>query len=161
MKNLNSNSWSGGLLEVSMMREFHRMAQLDGVLNSILDETSGPDISAALQLENKFITLLLGTGEDREALGTIQDATAHERTLSLVLPGSVAQQSQRIESDSILMGLFDCYNRDGSRVYLPHATQQDTNTETLSSFLETYNYALLDRRRVVFLDGRIGTNEAL
>jgi hypothetical protein len=32
LKNLNSNNWSGGLLEVSMVREFHRMAQLDGLV---------------------------------------------------------------------------------------------------------------------------------
>ncbi|KAJ7939839.1 hypothetical protein B0H13DRAFT_1586865, partial [Mycena leptocephala] len=35
LKNLTSNNWSGGLLEVSMMREFHRMAQLDGLVSSI------------------------------------------------------------------------------------------------------------------------------
>ncbi|KAJ7869571.1 hypothetical protein B0H14DRAFT_2346007, partial [Mycena olivaceomarginata] len=32
LKNLNTNNWGGGLLEVSMMREFHRMAQLDGMV---------------------------------------------------------------------------------------------------------------------------------
>jgi hypothetical protein len=94
LKNLNSNNWSGGLFEVSMMQEFHRMAQLDGVvrtgihsnytlalrflqLNNILDETSGPDVSPALRLEHTFIELLLSTGEDREAIGTIRDAAAH------------------------------------------------------------------------------------
>jgi hypothetical protein len=35
LKNLNSNNWSGGLLEVSMMREFHRMAQLDGMVRRV------------------------------------------------------------------------------------------------------------------------------
>jgi hypothetical protein len=35
LKNLNSNNWSGGLLEVSMMREFHRMAQLEGMVRLI------------------------------------------------------------------------------------------------------------------------------
>jgi hypothetical protein len=32
LKNLNSNNWGNGLLEVSMMREFHRTAQLDGMV---------------------------------------------------------------------------------------------------------------------------------
>lgn len=40
LKNLNSNNWSGGLLEVSMMREFHRMAQLDGLVSSIFFRSS-------------------------------------------------------------------------------------------------------------------------
>jgi hypothetical protein len=34
LKNLNTNNWGGGLLEVSMMREFHRMAQLDGMVRN-------------------------------------------------------------------------------------------------------------------------------
>ncbi|KAJ7790307.1 hypothetical protein B0H14DRAFT_3570497 [Mycena olivaceomarginata] len=132
-----------------MMREFHRMAQLDGVLNNILDETSGPDVSPALRLEHTFIELLLSTGEDREAIGTIRDAAAHglERTFSRVLPGTVAQQSQRIETDFITMALLNYYNRDHPRVYLP-LMQRSTNTEPLSSFIRTYNYALLDGRRV-------------
>lgn len=33
LKNLNSNNWGGGLLEVSMMREFHRIAQLEGMVS--------------------------------------------------------------------------------------------------------------------------------
>jgi hypothetical protein len=32
LKNLNGNNWSGGLLEVSIMREFHHIAQLDGMV---------------------------------------------------------------------------------------------------------------------------------
>lgn len=32
LKNLNSNNWSGGQLEVSMMREFHRHSRLDGIV---------------------------------------------------------------------------------------------------------------------------------
>lgn len=33
LKNLNSNNWTGGRLEESMMREFHRSASLDGVVS--------------------------------------------------------------------------------------------------------------------------------
>jgi hypothetical protein len=32
LKNLNSNNWTGGLLEVSMMREFHRNAAVDSAV---------------------------------------------------------------------------------------------------------------------------------
>jgi hypothetical protein len=51
-------------------------------LNSVLEETSGPGVPPDIELENKFIKLLLGTGEDGEALGTIQDAAAHGQIIS-------------------------------------------------------------------------------
>ncbi|KAJ7680090.1 hypothetical protein B0H14DRAFT_2655481 [Mycena olivaceomarginata] len=41
---------------------------------------------------HQFVQLLLGTGEDREALGTIQDAATHEYTLLLVEAGSIAEK---------------------------------------------------------------------
>ncbi|KAJ7744275.1 hypothetical protein DFH07DRAFT_925148 [Mycena maculata] len=148
LKNLNSNNWSGGLLEVSMMREFHHMAQLDGVLNGILDETSGPDVPLPSQLEHRFIQLLLGAGKNKEALGTIQDAAAYERTSSRVLRGSIANPSERIEDDVLRMGLVQYYNKETPKVYLRLAGKEFANTEVLGSFTETYNYALLDGRRV-------------
>ncbi|KAJ7710867.1 hypothetical protein B0H17DRAFT_1027794 [Mycena rosella] len=69
LKNMNRNNWTGGLLEVSMMREFHRTAQLDGV--------------------------------NKEALGTIEDAAAHERESSRVLAGSIAARAERIQDDGM------------------------------------------------------------
>jgi hypothetical protein len=33
LKSMNSNNWSGGRLEVSMMREFHRSSRLDGIVS--------------------------------------------------------------------------------------------------------------------------------
>jgi hypothetical protein len=33
LKNLNSNNWTGGRLEVSMMREFHRTVAFDAVVS--------------------------------------------------------------------------------------------------------------------------------
>ncbi|KAJ7219919.1 hypothetical protein GGX14DRAFT_355369, partial [Mycena pura] len=38
LKNMNSNNWGGGLLEVSMMREFHRMQQLDAMVRRAILE---------------------------------------------------------------------------------------------------------------------------
>jgi hypothetical protein len=40
-KNMNSNNWGGGLFEVSMMREFHRMKQLDAMVRRALEFSSG------------------------------------------------------------------------------------------------------------------------
>ncbi|KAJ7626767.1 hypothetical protein B0H17DRAFT_1218508 [Mycena rosella] len=149
LKNLNSNNWSGGLLEVSMMREFHRTAQLDGLLNRILEETSGSDVPLSLQLEHKFIKLLFGTGQNVETLGTIQDAAAHERTMCRVLPGSVAQRAALIEDDILRFGLVNYYNKDSPTVHLPLAKLQARSTTTvLGPSIETYHYALLDGRRI-------------
>jgi hypothetical protein len=71
-----------------------------------------------------------------------------ERTLMRVLPGSIAEQSHRIDDDFILMGLLHYYDRDETRVHLPRTRPQMSNTEVLGSFLEIYNYALLDGHRV-------------
>ncbi|KAF7346894.1 hypothetical protein MVEN_01441600 [Mycena venus] len=69
LKNLNSNNWTGGRLEESMMREFHRSAALDGVMKNLL---ANPTCTT---LERRFIDKLLGgEGDKPEALGTIQDA---------------------------------------------------------------------------------------
>jgi hypothetical protein len=46
------------------------------------------------------------------------------------------------------MGLLQYYNSDRPRVHLPRAQWQQQNTETLGEFLETYNDALLDGRKV-------------
>ncbi|KAJ7103862.1 hypothetical protein C8R44DRAFT_746599 [Mycena epipterygia] len=145
------------------MREFHRIAQLEGMLNGILDETSGNDVPVGVQLEHQFIQLLFGSADDREALGTIQDAAAHgipwsticsvfnpfsERTSSRVLAGSIAEKSARIEDDSMRLGIMKYYNHDGSKVHLPGSVQRGQNTEMLGSFAEILDYALLDGRRV-------------
>jgi hypothetical protein len=40
LKNVNSNNWGGGRVEVSMMREFQRAAKLDGLVrNSLPSQT--------------------------------------------------------------------------------------------------------------------------
>ncbi|KAJ7907977.1 hypothetical protein B0H13DRAFT_2499090 [Mycena leptocephala] len=147
LKNLNSNNWSGGLLEVSMMREFHRMAQLDGLLNRILEETSGSDVPLPLQLEHKFIKLLFGTGQGVAAMGTIQDAAVRDRTMSRVSAGSVAEKSTLIGSDVMRLGLVNRYNKHEPTVHLPFADlPPGSSTKILGSYVQTYNYALLHQQ---------------
>ncbi|KAJ7609570.1 hypothetical protein DFH06DRAFT_1110759 [Mycena polygramma] len=157
LKNFNSNNWSGGLLEVSMMREFHRMAQLEGM-------TSGPNVPFELRWENEFIRLLFDTGENREALGTVQDAATHgrilyfllkasltylsERTLSRVSPGDMVEKAFKIDDDAMRLALVEYYNRNDVKVHLPNAPQRAPNSKMLDSFAESYNYALLDGRRL-------------
>ncbi|KAJ7347830.1 hypothetical protein DFH08DRAFT_1001104 [Mycena albidolilacea] len=138
LKNLNTNNWGGGLLEVSMMREFHRMVQLDGMLNRILDETSGEKLPLGLHLEHQFIQHLFRPLEEREALGTIQDTGTHEHTLSWVVLASIAEKVERIEKDAMQLGLVNYYRLNNHNIGLA----------TLDSFAEIYSHAFLDGRRI-------------
>ncbi|KAJ7892381.1 hypothetical protein B0H13DRAFT_1886819 [Mycena leptocephala] len=97
------------------------MAQLDGLVCQVTQRDHG--VPVALQLEHKFIKLLLGVDQNKEALGTIQDAAAYERTGSRVLPGSVADPAERIKDDVMQMELVQYYNRDGPRGDINHALQ--------------------------------------
>ncbi|KAK7041290.1 hypothetical protein R3P38DRAFT_2768634 [Favolaschia claudopus] len=101
-------------------------------------------------MEHQFIKLLLETGENRQALGTIQDAVAHENTQQRVIPGTVAKEAMKIE-DSWLMQLLQYYNRDqpSPKVHLLRTKQQTSQSTPLTSFADTYKYALLDGRRVI------------
>lgn len=65
LKSSNSNNWTGGQVEISMMREFMRAAQIDSMARGALQATQSPIIESVLKR-------MLGEGQ--EALGTIQDA---------------------------------------------------------------------------------------
>ncbi|KAK7020910.1 hypothetical protein R3P38DRAFT_3548248, partial [Favolaschia claudopus] len=132
---LNTNGWGGGQLEVSMMREFHRAVQLEGMVS-----------------EHAFIQLLFGESRDREALGTVQDAANHARAPSRVLAGTFAEKSARFDEpkhDAMRLGIVNYYNQHGAKVHLPLGIP-GANTEALDSFVNFYDYALLDGRRLTF-----------
>ncbi|KAJ7112016.1 hypothetical protein C8R43DRAFT_1040902 [Mycena crocata] len=149
LKNLNSNGWKGGLLEASMMREFHRTAQLDGMLNLILDETSGPQAPLLVQLEHKFLEILLSAGRNTATWGTIQDAAVHERSEARVYPGSIVSKAELIEDDVMRLGLLHYYNRKGPKVHLPRTNPPPgARTNMMAAYAEIYDFALLDGRRI-------------
>ncbi|KAJ7443281.1 hypothetical protein FB451DRAFT_1190185 [Mycena latifolia] len=143
LKNLNSNNWTGGRLEVSMMREFHRSAGLDGVMESIINDVTSDN------LERTFVERLLSAGKT-QALGTIQDA-ARGGTSMRAEPGRVAKQAERL-NDMIRFGLLQYYNRDKPQVHFLRQESQNielAETSPLHSYAETYIFALLDGRRIV------------
>lgn len=83
LKDLNSNNWTGGELEVSMMREFHRNAALDSKV--CFPEAESEFARSSIQLyqiladsesdrESKFVEMLVGASANTEALGAVQDA---------------------------------------------------------------------------------------
>ncbi|KAJ7305462.1 hypothetical protein DFH08DRAFT_825153 [Mycena albidolilacea] len=141
LKNLNSNNWTGGRLEESMMREFHRSAALDGVIKNLLADPT------CTTLERQFIQRLGGERNKQEALGTIQDALRDEQTLMRVKAGSIADKAEKLD-DLIRQGLEYYYNKDQPQVHYLLAVNPSPNTSTLASHAETYNFALLDGRRI-------------
>ncbi|KAJ7832571.1 hypothetical protein B0H14DRAFT_2592016 [Mycena olivaceomarginata] len=78
LKNINSNNWTGGELEVSMMREFHRKSAVDSALRRLLT-SAGTSTTA----ESEFIEWLVGQSTNIEAIGTIQDASHSGQALCI------------------------------------------------------------------------------
>ncbi|KAK6987670.1 hypothetical protein R3P38DRAFT_2574673 [Favolaschia claudopus] len=124
---MNSNNWTGGRVEVSMMREFHRAAKLDGM---------GLDSNALS--EHRFLKLLLGVDDNVKALGTIQDAAAHGSLLLHSILRTLSSTAQEIKNDYIILGLRRFYSQQ----------RYNIDFNALGAFMETYNYFLLDGRRI-------------
>jgi hypothetical protein len=95
-------------------------------------------------------------------LGTIQDAAAHgeatiysstllliinskERSLSRILPGSIARRAELITDDKMRLGLVNYYTSLGEQIHLSGNTD---NSEPLGSHAQFFHYALLDGRRI-------------
>ncbi|KAJ6572666.1 hypothetical protein B0H10DRAFT_2444291 [Mycena sp. CBHHK59/15] len=147
LKNLNSNNWTGGRLEVSMMREFHRSTRITSVLSQIATETSTRTTSPS-HSEHKLVQLILGSTDNAEAIGTVQDAAhAETRDGSRVVAGSVAKADVRLgEEDILRRGLFAYYNESGPKVHF--AGDPTPGMTMLSPFVDFYEFALLDGKRI-------------
>ncbi|KAJ7861568.1 hypothetical protein B0H14DRAFT_2741910 [Mycena olivaceomarginata] len=113
-----------------MMREFHRSSQLDGIL------------------VHKFLRILLGVDQHKQALGTIQDAAAHEQSTSSTLPGSIAKPAELIEDHTMRIGLVNYYRMYAAQVHFPRNTDPPDNSEPLGSYAECFHYGLLDGRKI-------------
>ncbi|KAJ7110207.1 hypothetical protein C8R43DRAFT_883954 [Mycena crocata] len=135
LKNLNSNNWTGGRLEVSMMREFHRSSGIDGVMDSVVKDS--PD-----EMERIFCQKLLDANRTR-TIGTIQDAS-QDATVHVRL-GAVSNKAEKL-SDFMMFGLKQYYNKVARQVHFPR--EASVNTTELHSYAETYSFALLDGRRI-------------
>ncbi|KAJ7729850.1 hypothetical protein DFH07DRAFT_756569 [Mycena maculata] len=141
LKNLNSNNWTGGRLEVSMMREFHQSSGVEGVMKSIAEDNSRSG------LEHDFIRTLLSTGNSH-ALGTIQDAAQGSKQLFNVWcqPGSIFKKAEPL-NDVVRFALHQYYNQDRPQVHLRR--EEVPGTQLLRGYGEIYNYMLLDVRRII------------
>ncbi|KAF7334154.1 hypothetical protein MVEN_02321500 [Mycena venus] len=145
LKNTNSNNWTGGRLEVSMMREFQWVV----VMHTVLDKLKiSHDISA---VEQRAISFLLGTA----TIGTVQDAARSRSSLcSRVVPGTIAKGRTRIEDDHLRVALFNHYSSESEhwlRVHYPNVLPATITADSLplGSHADFLNFALLDGRRIV------------
>jgi hypothetical protein len=71
LKNLNSNNWTGGRLEVSMMREFHRSTRIDAVVRGTSPHSHGSRIDISVASSIKFHRSLLNPTRRRNSKGTL------------------------------------------------------------------------------------------
>ncbi|KIJ09903.1 hypothetical protein PAXINDRAFT_86790 [Paxillus involutus ATCC 200175] len=142
LKSSNSNNWTGGQVEISMMREFARGSRLDSLARSALVTAESPVVKAILEQM---------LGEKQEASGTVQDAaTIDELFVSEhVQPGPPIGSAPRQLSDAARVAIYNNYNqiRPGCVHYAlelnpPRGSYQLNDS---ASFLE---YALLDGRRI-------------
>ncbi|KIJ57838.1 hypothetical protein HYDPIDRAFT_171515, partial [Hydnomerulius pinastri MD-312] len=145
LKSSNSNNWTGGQIEISMMREFARGAQIDALARGALMVTA--DNSVTKTLLERLI------GDQNEASGTIQDAATEIRFDDLnsylrIQPGPSMLAPQRV-SDQLRVALYMHYNsmRPHSVHYALESTPRPGSTQ-LNDFGLYYQYALLDGRRI-------------
>ncbi|KAJ6534262.1 hypothetical protein B0H19DRAFT_1080746 [Mycena capillaripes] len=145
LKNLNSNNWTGGCLEVSMMREFHRSTRITSVLSQISDTPVKHNPSS--KFEHDLVQLIQGAVDNVEAFGTVQDAARADTYGSRVVAGGVAKESVQLDEEDILrLGLFRYYNR--SRPTVHFALSPIAGTTMLAPFVDFLNFALLDGKRL-------------
>ncbi|KAG2114022.1 hypothetical protein BD769DRAFT_1673601 [Suillus cothurnatus] len=109
LKSSNLINWTGGQIEISMMREFARGAQIDSLAISL------PARDAIANAESPIVKMLLERmlGDGHEASGTIQDAAGtgfNELSPYLhVQPGPSIPNPQRL-SDATRVALYTHYN---------------------------------------------------
>ncbi|KAJ7059203.1 hypothetical protein C8F01DRAFT_1370784 [Mycena amicta] len=138
LKNLNINNWTGGMLEVSMMRQFHRIAKLDFKIKERMKYSQ-------YTMERSFLAGISSYGESTQVVGTIQDGAA--TAVSRLQAGTVLDAHERL-SDSVRAALVRYYNHDGPQVQLG-AVQQDPTIAPLQPFGQDLGYVVLDGRRVI------------
>ncbi|KAG2365892.1 hypothetical protein BDR07DRAFT_1373969 [Suillus spraguei] len=96
LKSSNSNNWTGGQVEISMMREFMRAAQIDSMARG------------ALQLTQ---SLIIDDGQEalQDATNDMEPELDELRTYLWVQPGPASIKPQQL-SHNVCVALFTQYN---------------------------------------------------
>ncbi|KAJ7050738.1 hypothetical protein C8F01DRAFT_1092078 [Mycena amicta] len=151
MKNLNSNNWTRGCLEVSMLREFQRNTAVMTLLTQALQNP------ATNNFEHRLVEFLL-TSIDTTVIGTVQDSARLSGTHSpRIQLGTIAKQRVML-SDQIRHDLFEHYNSQQARVHYP-SEQGSSKTFPLGLHADFYKFIHLDGRRIVASSQAMHNNE--
>ncbi|KAK6984573.1 hypothetical protein R3P38DRAFT_2575729, partial [Favolaschia claudopus] len=137
---------TGGRLEVSMVREFQRSSGLDGVVSNHCAAT--------------LMHIHLVADEKSLSRSGMRRCNQLDEVSSRVIPGNVAHNSEKLD-DWIRYGLEHFYNKDSPRVHFLLAANPAPNTEPLRDHARTYEWALLDGRRITPTSRLQGNNPDL
>ncbi|KIJ13114.1 hypothetical protein PAXINDRAFT_181417 [Paxillus involutus ATCC 200175] len=140
LKSSNSNNWTGGQVEISMMREFCRGAQMDAIAQSVL---LSPDNNVVKVMMQRMLN------EGDEALGTVQDAATELDDLNAYLhiqAGPIV--GIKSLSDHARAALHAIYNSSGIKVHYRLETPSSVLSRRLNDDAQFYRHVLLDGRRI-------------
>ncbi|KAG1797568.1 uncharacterized protein BJ212DRAFT_1289663 [Suillus subaureus] len=143
LKSSNSNNWTGGQIEISMMRKFAHGAQIDSLA-----------CDAIANAESLIVKMLLEhmLGDGHKASGTIQDAATgtgfdstfhviHFLTNSLIFDFSL--------DDAAQVALYTHYNsQQPHSVHYALEANPRPGSSQLNDFALYYQFTLLDGRRI-------------
>ncbi|GBE87456.1 hypothetical protein SCP_1101320 [Sparassis crispa] len=141
LKSYRSNTWVGGQVEISMLREFERSIHLDAMINEVVSAGSPAREEAKLLLKR-----MLGDA-DQLLTGTAESSQNDELCALQVQAGPVASVAPQL-SDKAHLGLFVYYNQNMQRVHYPTDHNPPSSTRLLQETAQFYDWALLDGRRI-------------
>ncbi|KII83669.1 hypothetical protein PLICRDRAFT_180270 [Plicaturopsis crispa FD-325 SS-3] len=143
LKSSNSNNWTGGQLEISMMREFQRDAQLSAMIKEVARDNTEtyPGNTETRALLKHMLS------EGSESRGTVESAVNDELSLIRVQAGPVANPLTMLSTEARL-GLHRYYNKPTPRVHYQLEARPAPNSRRLVESAQFYSWALLDGRRI-------------
>ncbi|KIJ06469.1 hypothetical protein PAXINDRAFT_91934 [Paxillus involutus ATCC 200175] len=147
LKSSNSNNWTGGQIEISMMREFARGSRLDSLVRAVLPVAENTVAKALLEQM---------LGEGHEASGTVQDATTDLYAIQRVQLGPQVSLVLKRLSDTARAAI--CRHHNSKRpgcVHLALQTNPPPGSQQLNDFATFFEYGLLEGRRITPLSRSI------
>ncbi|KAG1896635.1 uncharacterized protein F5891DRAFT_1192742 [Suillus fuscotomentosus] len=147
LKSSNLNNWTGGQIEISMMREFAHGAQIDSLAHDAIANAESPIVKMLLECM---------LSDDHKVSGTIQDAAAGTGfdKLSPYLhdqPGPLIPNPQQL-SDAARVALYTHYNsQQPHSVHYALEANPRPGSSQLNDFALYYQFTLLDERRISLL----------
>ncbi|KAI0309474.1 hypothetical protein OF83DRAFT_1158491, partial [Amylostereum chailletii] len=145
LKGFNLNNWSGGQMEITMMRSMSREVRLKDLVVAL---NNSDDTTSKVVAER-----LLGTTSDVEVRGTVQDLARDPGVVQdflsalAVLPGPPVRAPEML-SPRAQLALYRMYNDPSKRVYWPAERLKPRTAPFLTTRAQFSRYVILDGRRI-------------